>query len=52
MSDDTKALPHVVTGLIAKRREIAGRIEDLQSQLKQAVTDLQHVEASLRLEDL
>lgn len=49
MSDDTKALPHVVTGLIAKRREIAGKIEDLQRQLKLAVTDLDHVEASIRI---
>jgi len=49
MSDDTKALPHVVTGLIEKRREIAGRIEDLQRQLKIAVCDLDHIEASLRI---
>lgn len=49
MSDDTKALPHVVTGLIEKRREIAGRIEDLQRQLKLAVTELDHIEASVRI---
>ncbi len=49
MSDDTKALPHVATALIAKRRELAGQIEDLQRQLKIAVTSLDHVEASLRL---
>lgn len=47
MSDDTKALPHVITGLIEKRREIAGRIEDLQAQTKQAVADLDHIEASI-----
>lgn len=44
-----KALPHVVTGLIAKRRELAGVIEDLQRQLKLAVTDLDHIEASIRI---
>ena len=49
MSDDTKALPHVATALIAKRRELAGEIEDLQRRLKLAVTNLDHVEASLRL---
>ena len=45
----TKALPHVATALIEKRRELAGKIEDLQRQLKIAVCDLDHVEASLRL---
>jgi hypothetical protein len=49
MSDDTEALTRVATGLIAKWREIAGRIEGLQGQLTQAVTDLDHVAASLRL---
>jgi len=49
MSDDTKALPHVVTALIAKRAEVAGKIENLQGQLKQAVVDLDNVESTLRL---
>jgi hypothetical protein len=49
MSDLTKPLPHVVTGLIEKRREIAGQIEHLQRQLKVAVCNLDHVEASIRL---
>ena len=44
-----KALPHVVTALIAKRAELAGAIENLQGQLKQAVVDLDNVESSLRL---
>jgi hypothetical protein len=44
-------LPHVVTGLISKRAELAGRIEHLQGQLRQAVIDLDHVEAALRLFD-
>ena len=49
MSDLTKPLPHVVTGLIEKRREIAGRIEHLQAQMRQAVADLDHIEAALRI---
>lgn len=54
MSAPEKALPHVVTGLIAKRQEIAGQIESLQAKLRQATIDLDHVEASLRirLEDI
>src|SRR5665213_2958840 len=44
-----KARSHVVTGLIAKRREIAGQIEDLQRRLKIAVTELDHVESSIRI---
>lgn len=49
MSDMTKALPYVATASIEKRRELAGKIEDLRKQLKQAVTDLDHVKASLWL---
>jgi hypothetical protein len=49
VGDLTKPLPHVVTGLIKKRREIAGRIEALQAQMRQALCDLDHVEASIRL---
>jgi hypothetical protein len=49
MTDDTKALPHVATALIAKRRELAGVIEDLQRQLKIAVCDLDHVESCIRM---
>jgi hypothetical protein len=44
-----KALPHVVTALIEKRRELAGLIEDLQNRVKQAVCDLDNVEATLRI---
>jgi hypothetical protein len=51
MNAPEKALPHVVTGLIAKRREIAGQIEHLQANLRQATIDLDHVEAALRLFD-
>jgi hypothetical protein len=50
MNDDNpKALPHVVTALIAKRAEIAGQIEHLQGQLKQATVALDNVESTLRL---
>ncbi len=49
MSDLTKPLPHVVTALIEKRRELAGKIEDLQRQTKLAVCELDHIEASLRI---
>jgi hypothetical protein len=42
-----KALPHVLTALIAKRREIAGQIEDLQRRMKLAVTELDNVESPI-----
>ena len=38
--------PHVVTGLIAKRAEIAGQIEHTQDQLRQLVIDLDHIDAA------
>jgi len=44
-----KALPHVVTALIQKRGELAGRIDHLQTELRQAVVDLDNVEATLRI---
>jgi hypothetical protein len=44
-----KALPHVVTALIQKRGELVGRIDHIQSELKQAVIDLDNVEATLRI---
>ena len=43
--------PHVLTGLIAKRREIAGQIEHLQDQLRQHVIDLDHVDAAIHIFD-
>ena len=36
--------PHVLTGLMAKRAEIAERIEHLQDQLRQLVIDLYHID--------
>ncbi len=44
-----RARPHVVTGLITKRREIAGQIEDLQRRLKIAVCELDSVESTIRI---
>jgi len=44
-----QALAHVVTGLIAKRREVAGQIEDLQRRLKIAVAEIDHVESTIRI---
>ena len=50
MNDDNpKALPHVVTALIAKRAELAGQIEHLQGQVRQATVALDNVESTLRL---
>ena len=42
---------HVVSALKDKRMVVAGQIEALQAQLRQAVIDLDHVEAALRLFD-
>ena len=42
---------HVVSGLKAKRIQIASQIESLQGQIGNAVIALDHVEASLRLFD-
>lgn len=44
-------LPHVLTGLIEKRRELAGKIEALQAQVRQATVELDHIEASIRIFD-
>jgi hypothetical protein len=42
---------HVVSALKEKRIQVASQIESLQAQMRQAVIDLDHVEASLRLFD-
>lgn len=42
---------HVVSALKEKRIQVASQIEALQDQLRQAVIDLDHVEAALRLFD-
>ncbi len=43
------AEPHVVTALIRKRGEIAGRIEHAQTVLRQLIIDLDNLDATLRL---
>lgn len=42
---------HVVSALKEKRIQVASQIESLQGQIRQAVIDLDHVEAALRLFD-
>lgn len=43
--------PHVVTALRSKRAELAGLIDALQDQLRQAMIDVDHVDCTLRLFD-
>ena len=45
------AEPHVITGLIAKRAELAGKIEHLQDELRQLVIDLDNVDATIHIFD-
>lgn len=45
------AEPHVLTGLIAKRSEIAGQIEHAQDQLRQLVINLDHIDAAIHIFD-
>jgi hypothetical protein len=40
---------HVVTGLIEKRRELAGIIDQMQRQLDQHRADLMHIDGALRV---
>jgi hypothetical protein len=42
---------HVITALVKKRAELAGRIEHLQDRLRQAVIDLDNVDATIHLFD-
>lgn len=42
---------HVISALKTKRIQVASQIESLQGQIRQAVMDLDHVEAALRLFD-
>jgi hypothetical protein len=41
--------PHVVTGLIAKRAELAGQIDHAQTRLRQLIIDLDNLDATIRL---
>ena len=43
------AEPHVVTALVRKRAEIAGRIEHTQTALRQLIIDLDNLDATIRL---
>lgn len=43
--------PNTLSGLIDKRREIAGKIEHHQNALRQATADLDHLDATIRLFD-
>jgi hypothetical protein len=40
---------HVVSGLIEKRRQLAGNIDELQRQLDQHRADLTHIDGTLRV---
>jgi hypothetical protein len=42
---------HVISALRAKRGELAGRIDALQDQLREAMIDVDHVDSTLRLFD-
>jgi hypothetical protein len=45
----TASNDHVVSGLIEKRRELAGIIDELQRQLDQSRADLTHIDGVLRV---
>lgn len=49
----SKAMPmsHVLSGLIAKRAELAGQLEHHQAMARQTLIDLDNVDATLRLFD-
>jgi hypothetical protein len=42
---------HVLSGLIAKRSELAGKIEALQKELRELVAAIDHIDASIRVFD-
>lgn len=42
---------HVLSGLIAKRAELAGRIEFMQREMRDLVNSIGHVDAAIRLFD-
>jgi len=41
--------PHVLTGLVAKRSEIAGQIDHVQTTLRQLIIDLDNLDATIRI---
>jgi hypothetical protein len=42
---------HVLSGLIAKRAELAGKIETMQREMRELVAAIGHIDASIRLFD-
>jgi len=42
---------HALSGLIAKRAEVAGQIADARETLRKLIVDLDHVDAAIRLFD-
>lgn len=42
---------HVLSGLLAKRAEIAGKIEMLEREIRDLIASLDHVDAALRIFD-
>jgi hypothetical protein len=42
---------HVLSGLMAKRSELAGKIEMMQREMRALVVDLDHVDAAIRIFD-
>lgn len=47
----TAERPNTVAGLVAKRSEIAGKIDALREELRKAIVDLDHIDAAIRLFD-
>ncbi len=43
--------PNTIAGLVAKRSEIAGRIDTLRADLRKLIVDLDHIDAAIRLFD-
>lgn len=43
--------PNTLAGLVEKRAEIAGRIEQLQTEMRELILALEHVDATIRLFD-
>lgn len=42
---------HVLSGLMAKRAELSGRVEILQREIREAVLAIDHIDASIRMFD-
>ena len=40
---------HVVTGLVAKRAELAGRIEQCRQELERLLANVGHLDGSIKL---